>query len=267
MTGPIFDDAAIKSISSVFGEMFTGSTIDELLRAARIPIPDVSTKWRRIHAALLQEQERSGSRNCTLILVTQAIKPQRWVGNQSGFESLRADLNGVLAFNGIEIGRDGQLRNRKVATTLDEAVATSRRLRDEMVRRGGHAEVFKYCSRELVADDCFNAVFEAIKGLAQRIRAMADVDLDGRALIEHAFSASRPVIAFNSLRTVTERNEQSGLLNIMTGIFGAFRNPSAHQPKLSWHVAENDALDLLSTLSLIHRRLDTAVVLTPSASD
>jgi len=44
-------------------------------------------------------------------------------------------------------------------------------------------------------------------------------------------------------------------------VFSAFRNPGAHQPKLAWHVAEADALDLLCTLSLVHRRLDKAVVL------
>lgn len=45
----------------------------------------------------------------------------------------------------------------------------------------------------------------------------------------------------------------------MKGIVSAFRNPEAHTPKLYWHVSEGDALDILTTLSLIHRRLDTAV--------
>ena len=47
----------------------------------------------------------------------------------------------------------------------------------------------------------------------------------------------------------------------MKGIFSAFRNPEAHELKVLWHVSETDALDLLSTLSLIHRRLDGAVVI------
>ncbi len=69
------------------------------------------------------------------------------------------------------------------------------------------------------------------------------------------------MVACNSLRTETERNEQNGLSNIAKGIFSAFRNPSAHEPRVFWHVSEPDALDLLSMLSLVHRRLDTAVVL------
>jgi uncharacterized protein (TIGR02391 family) len=67
-------------------------------------------------------------------------------------------------------------------------------------------------------------------------------------------------VVFNSLRTETDRNEQTGLANIMKGLFSAVRNPQAHTPKLLWHVSEDDALDLLGTLSLLHRRLDAAVV-------
>ena len=68
------------------------------------------------------------------------------------------------------------------------------------------------------------------------------------------------MIAFNSLRSDTERNEQR-LANLMKGIVSAFRNPEAHEPKRFWHVSEADALDVLSTVSVIHRRLDLAVVI------
>jgi hypothetical protein len=46
----------------------------------------------------------------------------------------------------------------------------------------------------------------------------------------------------------------------MRGLFNAVRNPQAHTPKLLWHLYEADALDLLGTVSLLHRRLDTAVL-------
>ena len=130
-----------------------------------------------------------------------------------------------------------------------------------MLRRGGHAEIFKYCTEELVAEDCFGAVFEATKGLGERVRQMSSLDEDGYPLVQEAFEGSNPMIAFNSLRTSTEKNEQRGLASLMKGVFSAFRNPEAHEPKLLWHVSEADALDLLSTLSLVHRRLDTAVVI------
>jgi uncharacterized protein (TIGR02391 family) len=59
-------------------------------------------------------------------------------------------------------------------------------------------------------------------------------------------------------RTDSEISEQNGLLNLVKGLFGTFRNPAAHAPKISWNMTEPDALDLLTMASFIHRRLDNA---------
>ena len=48
-------------------------------------------------------------------------------------------------------------------------------------------------------------------------------------------------------------------MNLIEGLFGAFRNMTAHTPKIYWNITEQDALDILTTISLIHRRLDTAI--------
>ena len=48
-------------------------------------------------------------------------------------------------------------------------------------------------------------------------------------------------------------------MNLIKGLFGAFRNTTAHAPKIHWQITEQDALDILTTISLIHRRLDSAV--------
>jgi hypothetical protein len=40
---------------------------------------------------------------------------------------------------------------------------------------------------------------------------------------------------------------------------GVFRNTIAHEPKVSWPISEQDALDLLSLVSYMHRRLDKAI--------
>jgi uncharacterized protein (TIGR02391 family) len=196
------------------------------------------------------------------------MAPARWTGEGDHFEAQRRALNEALAFAGLRVREDGRVARRQAATTLSEAAQRTRRLRDALTARRGHAEVFRYCNAELLADDCFHAVFEAVKGLAQRIRDMfgldADgaqlVDADGAQLVDAAFGGAAPIIAFSTLRTATEVNEQRGLANLMKGLFGAIRNPQAHTPKLLWHMSEDDALDLLGTLSLLHRRLDTAAV-------
>ena len=255
--------AVIEQFSRSVGDTasgFTGVEIGRLLADCHIPDPGEMTKWRRIDSALRTEQARTGSGNCVVVLAREALRPVRWIGNRQGFADMRAHVNYALAFCGIEIGPDGEARQREVATTHEAAATISRRMREKLQERRGHAEVFRYCAPELVADDCFGAVFEAVKGLAERIRQMTGLDADGHDLVTRAFEGRMPMLAFNTLQTDTERNEQAGLANVMKGIFSAFRNPAAHEPKVQWHIPEDDALDLLSMLSLLHRRLDRSAV-------
>ena len=46
---------------------------------------------------------------------------------------------------------------------------------------------------------------------------------------------------------------------LMKGFFGTFRNPTAHAPRIVWRITEQDALDMMTVASLLHRRLDDAV--------
>lgn len=39
------------------------------------------------------------------------------------------------------------------------------------------------------------------------------------------------------------RSEQSGLMNLFLAVFGAFRNVTAQDPKISWNISEQEALD------------------------
>lgn len=39
------------------------------------------------------------------------------------------------------------------------------------------------------------------------------------------------------------------------------RNPLAHNAKIEWDMSEQDALDTLTMLSLVHRKLDSAQAL------
>jgi hypothetical protein len=41
-----------------------------------------------------------------------------------------------------------------------------------------------------------------------------------------------------------------------SGLFGTVRNPLAHAPKIVWLMPEHDALDILTLVSFVHRKLD-----------
>lgn len=268
-----FPAAQIDAIASVLGDTYgglTGSQIGQLLAQCGINDPLVGeTKRYRLAEALSARQRRDGAGNCVVHFIKTAMSPVRYAGSPEVFDSLRSALNEVLGFSGLFLAEDGAVHRRKPVTTLSEAAARTKRLRDEMLRRGVHGEVLRFCQADLLQGDCFDSVFEATKGLGERIREMTGLWEDGAQLADKAFGLGQsglPVVAFNALQTESERSEQSGLANLMKGVFGTFRNPAAHTPKVKWPVSEPDALDLLTTLSMIHRRLDSAVVVAAAAS-
>jgi uncharacterized protein (TIGR02391 family) len=134
-------------------------------------------------------------------------------------------------------------------------------MRNELLRRQVHGDVLKFCTAELVKDDYFHAVLEATKSVSQKIRDKTGLTGDGGELATKALSlgqAGMPFLAFNALRNDSEKSEQSGLMNLALGVFSTFRNPTAHAPRIHWNVSEQDAVDLLTMASFLHRRLDAA---------
>ena len=256
---PVFEESHIESLSKVLGECGSGTDISRFLDMCGIEdTSGESTKWRRLNTTFVNLQRKHRCANHIVDFISKFFSPVRFVGRNEQFEALRSDLNLVLAFAGLEYGPDGKFRNRTAVSTITEAEARLKTLRAKFQGRLIHIEVLKYCKVELLQDNYFHAVFEASKGLAQRIREMSGVDGDGTALIDRVFSVDRPVLAFNTLQTETEKSEHKGMAALLKGCFSAVRNPLAHEPKILWE-GEEDAADYLSLISLLHRRLDSSV--------
>lgn len=62
----------------------------------------------------------------------------------------------------------------------------------------------------------------------------------------------------NPLLMETERGEQRRLTSMLVGLYGITRNPVAHEPKVGWDMTEQDTLNILTMISLVHRKLDRA---------
>lgn len=254
-----FSEGQIETLARLLGECGTGTDITRVLRdRGLVDASGESTKWRRLYAVFLDSQKKHGCANHVIDFIQSFLIPARYVGRSEQFEAHRQELNMVLAFSGLEYGADGKFRQRKAAQTLDEAEKRVRTIRAKFQGRRIHPEVLKYCSTELLQDNYFHAVFEATKGLAQRIRDASGIDADGAALIDRVFSIERPLLAINTLRTETEKNEHKGFAALLKGCFVAVRNPLAHEPKILWE-GEDDAADYLSLISLLHRKLDDCV--------
>lgn len=254
-----FPPGQIESLSRVLGEAGTGSDITRFFTSQEIEDNSgESTKWRRLNWAFLKNQRKCRCGNHVVAFIEAYMEPARFVGRQDEFEQHREAINTILSFAGLNLGEDGRLFECKAVRTLSEAEQRLETIEYKFKGRRIHAEVLKYCKVELLQDNYFHAVFEASKGLAQRIRDMSGVDGDGAKLVDLVFSVDRPVLAFNTLQTETERSEHKGMAALLKGCFAAVRNPLAHEPKLLWE-GEEDAADYLSLISLLHRRLDESV--------
>jgi len=261
-----FDEANLQALCDALGDTttgLTGSEIGRYLGECGIDDPMLQmTKRHRLFGALRTRQDQDGAGNAVVKFILHVMQPVRHVGNRDYFEGKREELNAVLAFSGLSLGEDGQLHQVTTARTLSEAETRASVLRKALVERKVHADIIKFCRAELVADNYFHAVFEATKSVADKIRQRTGLASDGAGLVDEAFGvgkAGHPRLAFNSLQTESEKSEHTGLMNLIKGVFGAFRNTTAHAPKIHWTVNEQDALDILTTVSLIHRRLDMAV--------
>lgn len=263
---PPFTAGTIESIAHAVGELYSGSELTRLLADKRLPDPlgEGQTKWRRLAAAMIAQQNRQGDGRPVVALITAAMAPDRTLSRRSEATIVRDALNQVLSLSGYRVLDDGRVGTTTRTTTDIEAASRSVRLHTGLADRGAHDEVLRYCRAELLRTDFYEAVFEAIKGLGARLRMLAGVDQDGRALVQATLRGQSPIVRITECRAVTQRNEQEGVALLAEGLFAAFRNPISHETQVAWSMLEQDALDVLGVLSLVHRRLDNATIDRPS---
>ena len=261
---PPFNDAQLQSIAQILGHTdhgLTGSEIGYLLSNCKVPdISPEMTKWKRLFNALVTVQNQKQIGNYAIMFINRAMNPAKYTGQPELFSARQESLNKVLAFAGFKVGDDGKVHRAPKAENLSEALQRQNRLHAALLARQVHQDVLAFCKEELLTDNCFHAVFEAIKSVAHKIRALSGIDADGASLVDAAFSTSngRPLLSINDFETETEKGEQRGFSNLLKGLFGTVRNPLAHNPKVEWPMSEQDALDIFSMISLIHRKLDKA---------
>lgn len=242
-------------------EGLTGSEISHLLETCKITDTDPNhTKRHRLYNAFAHDQNTRKNRANILAFIRNAMKPARFSRCPDRFEPMRQNLNRALSFAGAVVKENGELVSADKATTLSEAQRRAKALRTDLIARGVHPDVLVFCREELLHQNHFHAVLEAVKSIADKLRKRTGLDDDGAPLIDRALCGEMPMLAINSLSSKSERDEQKGFANLLKGTFGMFRNPTAHEARINWDMKKEDAEDLLSLVSLIHRRIDAAVM-------
>jgi len=259
---PCFDTSVMEAACRVLGDTadgLTGQEIGHILADMGVEDPAAGmTKWKRIFNALALQQNKHQVGNHLLMFINRAMAPARFVQRPEQFHRMQDGLNVALSLAGFAVDDQGRSITTTRETTVSGAVARAKHLRTMLEARGTHAEVFAYCKAELLTENYFHAVLEAVKGVAERLRQMSGLTSDGAELVNEALSTKAPILSLNSLHTDTEVSEQKGISNLLVGLFGAIRNPAAHAPKVTWPMPDQDALDVFALVSFVHRKLDGA---------
>lgn len=216
-------------------------------------------RHKRIYNTFVYYIEKSNS--CTKVFNTlfEVINPVRFE-DQDEYNQLVYELNSILLHKGIKLTYESgkkQLHKVKPAKNISDSQARANFLIHIIKDRNLHPKMLDFCKEEYLQENYFHAVFEASKSIMQSIRDKTGLTDDGNTLIQKAFNITSPYLAFTSLETDSQKSEQKGFSNLLCGICSMFRNPTAHEPKITYHINKEDAIDIFTIISFAHRKLDT----------
>jgi Protein of unknown function (Hypoth_ymh) len=154
-----------------------------------VDVDPTLTKRHRLYNAFVKEQNQRQDRTRILSFIRHSMKPARFVQFPERFEPMRTHLNQALAFAGLAVDASGTLAGVDQASTLSEAQRRAQELRADLTTRGVHPDVLRFCREELLADNYFHAVLEAVKSVAEKLRARTGLTDDGAALVDRALRA------------------------------------------------------------------------------
>lgn len=260
----LFEQAHIDAIARALADDgLTGDEIGHLLRVCNMGEQDPGTgitKWKRLQIAFANRQNAAQNGAAIQEFIRQAMAPARHLSKPDRHDAMRFRLNQALLLAGLHCTEAGKLEVAEAATTLSQAESRARAMRAGLERRNVHSEVLRFCSAEWLADDYFHAVQEAVKSVLDRLRKRTGLTTDGGELVAFVLGGDAPMLAINPRQTKSEKDEQKGFVNLLTGVYGMFRNPTSHEARIHWPMTQQDAEDIMSMVSLLHRRLDGATM-------
>ncbi|WRS26384.1 TIGR02391 family protein [Oscillospiraceae bacterium MB08-C2-2] len=273
MTAKMLDQQQLKAVCDVLAhtsEGFSKSELSGLLQQSQITLVDDGkssngytytlglNKRDWLYNCLANEINTNKSLQRVFDFIAKALNPVAFTvqSNREKYLHLLEETNKVLLLAGLSVSKEGKVVDVEQATTLDEVDRRMNHLKRELYNRAIHNEVQKYCIKDYLRKDYYDAVFEAAKGLAERVRQITGLSSDGGELFQKAFAKGDPYLFFNSMQTDSEKSEFTGVKELLEAIFHLVRNPAAHTPKINWMIEETKALDILTLISFAHKYLD-----------
>jgi len=249
---------ALEAMAKIIGDHFTGTEVSELFRKAGFPQirHDGGTKWRFVYSAMEQMQKQQYGNHNIAKLIQQLCDPQEYFSSPESHEEVCKKVNNILSFYGLIVGDDGKLRKTEdKATSLTKTIPENAKIFDD---RHFHTKINQHARKLFIEGNYFHAVFECCKVYDKEVQEKSKTSNYGARLMETALATSGTV-KLNSQVSRTDINEQEGVMHLSVGLMRAIRNPQAHEPALDWPIIRDEALDLLSFLNFLFRKLDKAI--------
>ena len=105
-----------------------------------------------------------------------------------------------------------------------------RKIVEKLYRDGHHARAVE-------------EAYKFIDNLVKRTAKPSDKSLTGSKLMTTVFNGNTPILKINAGESASERDEQVGYMQILSGCMTGVRNPRAHE--CDWEDSEQRALQLL----------------------
>lgn len=124
-------------------------------------------------------------------------------------------------------------------------------------------EALRDVSRSLFVDGYYaRAVEAAFKRLNYEVKSRSGLyETDGDGLMRKAFSANSPILYLNKFRTISEKDEQRGYMDLYAGVMTGIRNPRAHEHDLI--DSPQTTLELLTLANHLMSKLENTRRISP----
>jgi len=142
--------------------------------------------------------------------------------------------------------KESGLNKNNVPSTLKDFCETLL-ISPELVK--GCLKLYKQGHNALAVETAFKAINNYVK------TASGFSSLDGVSLMQQALSLSNPKIKLNKLETTSEKDEQLGYMQILSGTMTGIRNPRAHEHDLK--DSERATFELLILADHLFQKLKT----------
>lgn len=169
MAIPTFSENILRQLANLLEGAVTHRELEGIFRAGGIAECGGQPKWEKILLALSHRQVSDQCGNNVGVFIQTIMDPVRFVHREAVFDEMQEKLNTILAFCGLQLGKNGKLHPVSHAQTLSEAQERASRLRSELTRRGVHHDVLAFCRAELLEENFFHAILEATESVADKL--------------------------------------------------------------------------------------------------